>query len=61
MDEETLDFIQRSTYRQRVLKSLEDDVLMPKLLFVFVVLIDNFLIIVFVKISIFYHYFYFSK
>ena len=30
MDEETLEFVQRSTYRQRVLKSLEDDVLMPK-------------------------------
>ena len=30
MDEVTLEFVQRSTYRQRVLKSLEDDVLMPK-------------------------------
>ena len=30
MDEETLDFVQRSTYRQRVLKSLDDNVLMPK-------------------------------
>ncbi len=29
MDEETLKFIQRSTYRQRVLKALDDDVLMP--------------------------------
>ena len=29
IDDETLDFIQRSTYRQRVLKSLENDVLMP--------------------------------
>ena len=30
MDEVTLEFVQRSTYRQRVLKSLNDDVLMPK-------------------------------
>ena len=30
IDDETLDFIQRSTYRQRVLKSLEGNVLMPK-------------------------------
>lgn len=30
MDEETLKFIQRSTYRQRVLKALDDNVLMPK-------------------------------
>ena len=30
MDEETLKFIQRSTYRQRVLKALDKDVLMPK-------------------------------
>ena len=29
MNEETLEFVQRSTYRQRVLKSLNDDVLMP--------------------------------
>ena len=29
MDKETLDFVQRSTYRQRVLKALEDNVLMP--------------------------------
>ena len=29
MDNETLEFIQRSAYRQRVLKSLNDDVLMP--------------------------------
>ena len=29
MDEETLEFVQRSTYRQRVLKSLEGNVLMP--------------------------------
>lgn len=29
MDEEILDFVQRSTYRQRVLKALEDNVLMP--------------------------------
>ena len=29
MDEETLDFVQRSTYRQRVLTALEDNVLMP--------------------------------
>ena len=27
--DETLEFVQRSTYRQRVLKALEDDVLMP--------------------------------
>lgn len=30
MDNETLEFVRRSTYRQRVLKSLNDDVLMPK-------------------------------
>ena len=30
MDEVTLEFVQRSTYRQNVLKALEDDVLMPK-------------------------------
>lgn len=30
MDDETVEFIKRSQYRQRVLKSLEDDVLMPK-------------------------------
>ena len=30
MDKETLEFVQRSTYRKRVLKALEDDVLMPK-------------------------------
>ncbi len=30
MDEETLDFVRRSSYRQNVLKSLEDNVLMPK-------------------------------
>lgn len=29
MDEETFDFVQRSTYRQRVLAALEDNVLMP--------------------------------
>lgn len=29
MDNETLEFVQRSTYRQNVLKSLENDVLMP--------------------------------
>jgi predicted transcriptional regulator len=29
MDEETLDFVQRSNYRQRVLAALEDNVLMP--------------------------------
>ena len=30
MDEETFEFVKRSTYRQRVLKSLEGNVLMPK-------------------------------
>ena len=30
VDNETLEFIQRSTYRQRVLNSLNDDVLMLK-------------------------------
>ena len=30
MDDETLEFVQRSQYRQKVLKSFEDDVLMPK-------------------------------
>ena len=30
MDEVTLEFVQRPTYRQRVLKSLDDNVLMPK-------------------------------
>ena len=30
MDDETFEFVKRSQYRQRVLKSLEDDVLMPK-------------------------------
>ena len=30
MDDETVAFVKRSQYRQRVLKSLEDDVLMPK-------------------------------
>lgn len=30
MDDETVEFVKRSQYRQRVLKSLEDDVLMPK-------------------------------
>ena len=30
MNDETLEFIRRSTYRQKVLKSLEDNVLMPK-------------------------------
>lgn len=29
MDDETLDFVRRSSYRQNVLKALEDDVLMP--------------------------------
>ena len=29
MDKETLEFIQRSSYRQRVLKALDEDVLMP--------------------------------
>ena len=29
MDDETLEFIKRSTYRQRVLKALDGDVLMP--------------------------------
>ena len=30
MDEGTLEFVQRSTYRQNVLKALDDNVLMPK-------------------------------
>ena len=30
MDNETLEYVQRSKYRQNVLKALEDDVLMPK-------------------------------
>lgn len=30
MDDKTLEFVKRSQYRQRVLTSLEDDVLMPK-------------------------------
>ena len=30
MNDETLDFVKRSSYRQNVLKSLEDNVLMPK-------------------------------
>ena len=30
MDNETLEFVQKSTYRQRVLKALEGNVLMPK-------------------------------
>lgn len=30
MDEKTLEFVQRSKYRQNVLKALENDVLMPK-------------------------------
>lgn len=30
MDGETLEFVQRSKYRQKVLKALEDNVLMPK-------------------------------
>ena len=30
MGNETLNFVQRSKYRQNVLKSLENDVLMPK-------------------------------
>ena len=30
MDDETLDFVRRSSYRQNVLKALEDNVLMPK-------------------------------
>ena len=30
MDNETVEFVKRSQYRQRVLKALEDDVLMPK-------------------------------
>lgn len=30
MGNETLNFVQRSKYRQNVLKALEDDVLMPK-------------------------------
>ena len=30
MDDETLDFVKRSSYRQNVLKALEDNVLMPK-------------------------------
>ena len=30
MDDETLEFVQRSQYRQRVLNALEDEVLMPK-------------------------------
>jgi len=30
MDDETVEFVKRSQYRQRVLKALEDDVLMPK-------------------------------
>lgn len=30
MDDETLDFVRRSSYRQRVLKALNGDVLMPK-------------------------------
>ena len=29
MDEQTFEFVKRSTYRQRVLKSLEGNVLMP--------------------------------
>lgn len=29
MDEETFEFVQRSTYRQNVLKALEGNVLMP--------------------------------
>lgn len=29
MDKETFEFIQRSSYRQRVLKALDEDVLMP--------------------------------
>lgn len=29
MDKETFDFVQRSSYRQRVLKALDEDVLMP--------------------------------
>ena len=29
MDDETFEFVKRSTYRQRVLKSLEGNVLMP--------------------------------
>lgn len=30
MNDETLEFVKRSMYRQNVLKSLEDNVLMPK-------------------------------
>lgn len=30
MDNETLEYVQRSKYRQNVLKALENDVLMPK-------------------------------
>lgn len=30
MDNETIEFVQKSKYRQKVLKALEDDVLMPK-------------------------------
>ena len=30
MNDETVDFVKRSSYRQNVLKSLEDNVLMPK-------------------------------
>ena len=30
MNDETLDFVRRSSYRQNVLKALEDNVLMPK-------------------------------
>jgi predicted transcriptional regulator len=30
MDNETIEFVQRSTYRQRVLTSLDGNVLMPK-------------------------------
>lgn len=30
MNSETLEYVQRSKYRQNVLKALEDDVLMPK-------------------------------
>lgn len=30
MDKDTINFVKQSQYRQRVLKALEDDVLMPK-------------------------------
>lgn len=30
MDDDTLEFVQKSKYRQNVLKALEEDVIMPK-------------------------------